>query len=322
MRPRRCATAIDSPSSAGTCRTGSSVVSRSPDSETSRPSTHRVRAVESSTAQCSPTDVICTSWSSSTGGSCHLAATVSSSAASTRATEPVLGVYAKSTPAGSTEVTAPGTEVEHGVGVAVEVGESGGGRRPHLAVGGDHHAITREGEGGVVGRHGHRLGDRRRRGVDDADARAVAVEHQHRRPLLHDLGARAARLDHGVELEHGRVRPAHRLQPVVRHPDRRVAEVDALGRVAAGCHGHARDDGDHGGHRTRGHERRPMCAQRREAHHPTPASTSTQRSALGTPDLPSRVTVTVAQIRSPSSTFVSKRGSRCIGRGSPSTVTM
>ena len=216
----------------------------------------------------------------------------------------------------------PGTEVEHRVGVAVEVGESGGGRRPHLAVGGDHHAIPGEGEGGVVGRHGHRLDDGRRGGIDDADARAVAVEHQHRRPLLHDLGARAARLDDGVELEHGRVRPAHRLQLVVRHPDRRVAEVDALGRVAAGCHGHARDDGDHGGHRTRGHERRPMSAQRRDAHQPTPASTSTQRSALGTPDLPSRVTVTVAQTRSPSSTFVSKRGSRCIGRGSPSTVTM
>ena len=215
-----------------------------------------------------------------------------------------------------------GTEVEHGFGVAVEVGEPGGGRRPHLAVGGDHHAITREGEGGVLGRHGHRLRDRRRRGIDDADARAVAVEHQHGRPLLHDLGARAARLDDGVELEHGRVRPAHRLQLVVGHPDRRVAEVDALRRIAAGCHGDARDDGDHGGHRARGHERRTVCAQLREAHHPTPASTSTQRSALGTPDLPSRVTVTVAQTRSPSSTFVSKRGSRCIGRGSPSTVTM
>ena len=88
--------------------------SSSPDSGTSRPSTHRVRAVESSTAQCSPTDVICTSWSSSTGGSCHLAATVTSSAASTRATAPVLGVYAKSTPAGSTEVTAPGPKLSTG----------------------------------------------------------------------------------------------------------------------------------------------------------------------------------------------------------------
>ena len=63
-----------------------------PDRSTWRPSSMRMRAVASSTTQCSSIEVTCTSWSSSMGGACHLAATVSSSAASTRATSPVEGV--------------------------------------------------------------------------------------------------------------------------------------------------------------------------------------------------------------------------------------
>ena len=108
------------------------------------------------------------------------------------------------------------------------------------------------------------------------------------------------RLDDGVQLEHGGVRATDGLLCLVDDPHGRVAEVDALRRIPAGHHGHAGDDRDDGRDRARGRERRSVGAELGEAHHPPPACTSTQRSALGVPDLPSRVTVTVAQTRSPS----------------------
>ncbi len=195
-------------------------------------------------------------------------------------------------------------EVEHRLGIAVERGELPHGHRPHPAVGRDHDAFTGQRQRGVLGRHGHGVVHGRRRGVDDAHARAFAVEHQDGRSLLHDLGRGPACLDDGVQLEHRGVRAPQRLQLAVDDPHRGVAEIHPLRRVTARGHrhaGHHRDDGRHG---TQSRERRATTAEP-GPHHPTPSLTSTQRSALGAPDLPSRVTVTVAQTRSASSTLVS-----------------
>ena len=105
-----------------------------------------------------------------------------------------------------------GAEGEHGVRVAVEFRERVDGRGPDIPAGRDDHAIPGERDRRVLGWHGDRLRDGRRRRVHDPDGRAVAVEHEHRRALLHHLGGGAAGLDDRVQLEHRGVRPPHGLR--------------------------------------------------------------------------------------------------------------
>ena len=204
--------------------------------------------------------------------------------------------------------------VEHGVGAECQVGlgrrvelvEAVGRRRPELAgvlVADDRGAAGEEDLRGP-GRQGDGVTHGRVRHVDLGDGALGLVDAvDHRAALEHREGVRRC-LDRGVELQDLGVRASHGSVLRRRHPDGPVAEVDALGVVAARHDGGTRDQGRDDHRRPDRHGGGPVPRDQPPDHEPLPMVA--QRCALAAPVLPSRLTATEMHSSSPAAPDTTK----------------